>query len=201
MFYCTINHEENSFSLPLWSVGRIPSKINPTRKGAKEWLRNANQRKDSHLARTVDFWQYLTRTGRIYNLDIYNSFFKNTAKEISNIELMDGQWDQTNCVSFCHQWGLISISRRKTCYSVKISISISRRSYITSFQCTLTKLRYFVDYKCGIVKNMHFRKQTMSSECRQKEHFDILFELNWNSTKCFQSPFSFILNPLQKQKV
>ena len=122
--------------------------------------------------------QYLTRTGRIYNLDIYNSFFKNT-EEISNIELMDAQW-----VSFCHQWGLISISRRKTCYSVKISISISRRSYITSFQCTLTKLRYFVDYKCGIVKNMHFRKQTMSSECRQKEHFDILFELNWNSTRC-----------------
>ena len=26
MFYCTINHEENSFSLPLWSIGRIPSK-------------------------------------------------------------------------------------------------------------------------------------------------------------------------------
>ena len=78
MFYCTINHEENSFSLPLWSVGRIPSKKKRPEKGAKEWLRNANQRKDSHLARTVDFWQYLTRTGRIYNLDIYNSFFKNT---------------------------------------------------------------------------------------------------------------------------
>ena len=161
-----------------------------TWKGAKEWLRNANQRKDSHLARTVNFWQYLTRTGRIYNLDIYNSFFKNTAEEISNIELMDGQWDQTNCVSFCHQWGRISISRRKTCCSLKISISISRRSYITSFQCTLTKLRYFVDYKCGIVKNLHFPKQTMSSECRQKEHFDILFELNRNSTRCFQSPFN-----------
>ena len=63
----------------------------------------------------------------------YNSFSKNTAEEISNIELMDAQWDQTNCVYFCHQWGLISISRRKTCYSVKMSISISRRSISPAF--------------------------------------------------------------------
>ena len=130
-----------------------------------------------------NIWQELVGftilTSTILSLRILKRYI-----DISNIEMMDGQWDQTNCVSFCHQWGLISISRRKTCYSVKISISISRRSYITSFQCTLTKLRYFVDYKCGIVKNLHFRKQTMSSECRQKEHFDILFELNWNSTRC-----------------